>query len=304
VSHTHAIIRHLVDDADTGLEYNVGDYTSLSTCEAGRADWGFEWWKAGGAAACRGGLVHWEEEDEQMCSKTKETSVDPEMPLSRATVGVKCAAPEIKLQLEELLTEVDQHYSMFLDTSLANLIAVQKSWQRSPEEVFFWRGQKRRELEHKLDAFQDFMDSTLLLLEGVTNQDCSERATCSSEDNAVNAPSRLYDLSNSTFDRSMKTAQACGLAVVMASKLDPARCSSYYMVWQMPENEGDPAGCFCLSTSTTCTRAGRNSGRALNLADSLKGEQPEFRTLRLGSIPSKQDRNHYYFKINANSPSS
>ena len=272
-----------------GREYHVGDYSGLSTCEKDRGDWDHAWWNMGGAAACRGGLIRWAADADQICdaSEGKATVVDASMPMSKATVGATCSVPEVQLQLQELLVETEQYNAKFLDTSLEHVMAVQKNWQTQPAQVFFWHGATLQTLKQKLEAIAQFMDSSLLVLDGVKEENCQTTAADGNQKKAELRPVAVSTISNKALD----SPQACAVAVLQAHAADPMECSDQYMAWQSSEN-GQEAQCHCLPPTTQCKRETTTSRR-------LAERETHFHRM-LGTV-EKQD--HYIFKINQNVPS-
>lgn len=263
-----------------GRKYHVGDYDRIHSCDNEKADWDSEWWKMGGAAACRGGIIKWAHNEDSICDASKTTTIDPFLPLSSVTVGATCSVPEVKLQLQSLLDQSAEYHRKFLDTSLENVISVQRDWASQPSQVFFWQGKQLNKLKQQLAAISAFMDSSLLLLEGVEEGSCK----------IVDADTQVKKQSVEMLigEGHLHTPQACAVAVLKENKVDPLKCSDQYMVFDDDAEVG--AKCFCLPPATRCTRETKTE---------LMGKSHDSRAL--GHVKEQVDM-QYIFKINLNLP--
>lgn len=271
-------------------EYHVGDFSGLNPCEKDRADWDFAWWNMGGAAACRGGLIRWAADADQICdaSEGKATVVDAQVPMSKATVGATCSVPEVNDELLKLLAETEQYRAKFLDTSLEHVMEVQKQWHTQPDQVFFWHGEYLGKLEKKLSAIAQFMDSSLIVLDSVTEKNCQTTGTDGSQQTAELLPIE------SGLNDSLTSPQVCAVAVLQTHAIDPMQCSDQYMAWQNSDNS--KSQCYCLPPSTRCKRETTTSGRSVEASG-----QRELHYEPMFGLVAKQDL--YIFKINQNMPS-
>jgi len=238
----------------SGRRYEVADYSELNTCRPDKADWEFEWWLKGGAVACSGGVVRWDVDSDKLCNTSRTTHPDSDK-LSEATMGATCGVPEIRLQLLQLQTRVEAYYSQFLNTSLDHVLIVQRAWQTKRPEVFFYNGLALQELKDQLEAIARLMDSTLIMLEGLSmSQHCHVEATFTPTQLQAIPVDMDYDDDNEVdVEYRMRTPQACAVAVMAEAKKDPLKCSHQFFRFQAAVDDKE-AVCECFPPSTKCTK--------------------------------------------------
>ena len=282
-----------------GRQYNVGDYTMINSCEKDKSDWKFEWWTMGGAAACAGGVIHWPEAQDQICDKSQEETRTGRVSLAEATMGVTCSVPEVQIQLQNLLEDATDYHALFLDTSLDNVLNVQRKWQTDRKEVFFWRGSKLQDLKNRLDAIARVMDSSLVLLEGYELP--KEKKISAAKDNESPCynkqikDAKLHELQLLVGEQRLSTPQACAVAVLENSMTNNEgelpKCSDQYMMYEQPKGEST-GKCFCMPPATRCERETKTAN--ITTADGGAYLSSD----ALGDRVKKQD--NYLFKITKN----